>query len=106
MSTLFGCEVRDTQPERGGATNYSTLTCTTTMALNWTMLGPDRTPVPLPHEMTITTVDGAEMILRVPDAPPTQGSSAGGSGGSKTFKATGKVIVTDMRVSFSNSDLP
>jgi hypothetical protein len=69
------------------------------MALNWTMLGPDRTPVPLPHETTITVINsGVEVILRVPDEPPSESSRAGGSGGSKTLKATGKVTVTDQRV--------
>ncbi|KAF7354890.1 hypothetical protein MSAN_01403500 [Mycena sanguinolenta] len=77
------------------------------MALNWTMLGPDRTPVPLPHEITITAIEsGVEMILRVPDAPPSAAASAGGSGGSKTLKATGKVIVTDQRFIFTSASDP
>lgn len=69
------------------------------MALNWTMLSPNRSPVPLPNEMTITSIDsGVELILHVPDAPPSQTAAAGGSGGSKTLKATGKLAVTDQRV--------
>ncbi|KAJ6627359.1 hypothetical protein B0H10DRAFT_1994088, partial [Mycena sp. CBHHK59/15] len=53
---------------------------------------------PLPNESTITTIDsGVEMVLRVPDAPPSQSASAGGSGGSKTLKAMGRISVTDQR---------
>ncbi|KAJ7163805.1 hypothetical protein C8R43DRAFT_988723 [Mycena crocata] len=79
------------------------------MALNWTMLspGPNRTPVPLPNETTITSVDsGVEMLLRIPDAPPTPASTAGGSGGSKTLEATGKISVTDQRFIFTSSSDP
>ncbi|KAF8211618.1 hypothetical protein K438DRAFT_1903527 [Mycena galopus ATCC 62051] len=77
------------------------------MALNWTMLSPDRTPVPLPHEMTITAIDtGVEVVLRVPDAPPSGASSAGGPGGSKTLKATGKATVTDQRFIFTSVSDP
>ncbi|KAJ7067855.1 hypothetical protein C8F01DRAFT_1116003 [Mycena amicta] len=75
------------------------------MALNWTMLSPDnRTPVPLPHEMTITSVDsGVEVILHIPDAPPVSSASSGGSGGSRTLKAIGKASVTDMRFIFTSA---
>ncbi|KAJ7725065.1 hypothetical protein B0H16DRAFT_1589849 [Mycena metata] len=77
------------------------------MALNWTMLGPNKAPVPLPNEMTITTIEsGAEIILRIPDAPPSAGAVAGGSGGSRTLKATGKVTVTDQRFIFTSSSDP
>ncbi|KAJ7087276.1 hypothetical protein B0H15DRAFT_843345 [Mycena belliarum] len=77
------------------------------MALNWTMLGPNRTPVPLPNEMTIANIDGGiELILRVPDAPPAQAATAGGSGGSKTLKAVGKITVTDKRFIFTSVDEP
>ncbi|KAJ7229106.1 hypothetical protein GGX14DRAFT_416711 [Mycena pura] len=77
------------------------------MALNWTMLSPNRTPVPLPNEMTITSVDnGVEMMLRIPDAPPSQSATAGGSGGSKTLKAMGKVSVTDQRFIFTSTSDP
>jgi len=69
------------------------------MALNWTMLNPNRSPVPLPNEMTITAADaGVEVSLNVPDAPPSSTASAGGSGGSKESKAVGKVWLTDQRV--------
>ena len=69
------------------------------MALNWLMLNPDRTPVPLPNEMTITTIDsGVEISITIPDAPPTGSSSAGGSGGVKKLKAQGKCWLTDQRV--------
>ncbi|KAF5387873.1 hypothetical protein D9615_000836 [Tricholomella constricta] len=48
------------------------------MALNWTMLGPDRSPVPLPNEMTITTISSSvELSLTIPDATPTGNSTAG-----------------------------
>ena len=69
------------------------------MALNWTMLNSNRSPIPLPNEMTITTVDaGVEVSLSVPDAPPSSSASAGGSGGCKQFKAMGKLWLTDQRV--------
>jgi hypothetical protein len=70
------------------------------MALNWTMLSEGtRTPVPLPHEMTIVTVEsGGELSLTIPDAPPAGSSSSGGSGGARKLKATGRFWVTDHRV--------
>jgi len=69
------------------------------MALNWAMLSKDRTPVPLPNEMTITTIDtGVEVFLTIPDAPPVGSSAAGGSGGVKKIKAAGKLWLTDQRV--------
>ncbi|KAF7331664.1 hypothetical protein MKEN_00046100 [Mycena kentingensis (nom. inval.)] len=74
------------------------------MALNWAMLSPDRTPVPLPNELTITSVaSGVECILRIPDAPPAADATSGGSGGSKTLKAVGRVEVTDMRFIFTSA---
>ncbi|KAJ7477208.1 hypothetical protein B0H11DRAFT_2158278 [Mycena galericulata] len=77
------------------------------MALNWTMLSPNRSPVPLPNEMTITNIDsGVDMVLRVPDAPPSEAASAGGSGGSKTLKAAGKISVTDQRFIFTSTSDP
>ncbi|KAJ7179561.1 hypothetical protein C8R46DRAFT_1074093 [Mycena filopes] len=77
------------------------------MALNWTMLGPNKAPVPLPDEMTISVIEsGAEVILRIPDAPPAQGAAAGGSGGSRTLKGTGRVTVTDQRFIFTSSSDP
>ncbi len=72
------------------------------MALNWTMLKPDHTPVPLPGELTIMTVEsGAEVSLAVPDTPPTGSSTSGGTGGARKLNGTGKLILTDQRVGFS-----
>jgi hypothetical protein len=72
------------------------------MALNWTMLKPDRTPVPLPGELTIMTVEpGAEVSLAVPDTPPAGSSTSGGSGGTRKLNGTGKLFLTDQRVRFS-----
>lgn len=71
------------------------------MALNWTMLNPNRSPIPLPNEMTITTIDGGvEVSLTVPDVPPSGPASAGGSGGSKKLTAIGNVWLTDKRVRY------
>ncbi|RDB20033.1 hypothetical protein Hypma_012980 [Hypsizygus marmoreus] len=71
------------------------------MALNWTMLNPNRSPVPLPNEMTINAVDaGVELSLTIPDAPPAAESTAGGSGGSRRLKALGKIWLTDQRPTF------
>jgi hypothetical protein len=69
------------------------------MALNWAMLNPNRTPVPLPGEMTIATVDtGVELLLTIPNAPPSADSISGGSGGCKKLKALGRIWLTDQRV--------
>ena len=70
------------------------------MALNWTMLKHDRSPIPLPNEQTITSIEtGADLSLTVPDVPPTTSSStAGGSGGAKKLKASGRIWLTDQRV--------
>ncbi|GBE80166.1 hypothetical protein BKA93DRAFT_116621 [Sparassis latifolia] len=71
------------------------------MALNWTMLSPNRSPVPLPHEMTIRTVDsGVELTLVVTDSPPAGAARSGGSGGSKKLKEQGRLWLTDHRVIF------
>lgn len=75
------------------------------MALNWTMLKPDRTPVPLPGELTIMTVEsGAEVSLIIPDVPPTSSSTSGGSGGGRKLNGTGKLLLTDQRVRSSEAD--
>ncbi|KAG6861945.1 hypothetical protein C0995_009129 [Termitomyces sp. Mi166 len=75
------------------------------MALNWTMLNPNRSPVPLPNEMTITTVDtGVDLSLTIPDSEPVGHETAGGSGGSRKLKALGKIWLTDQRLIFT-SDL-
>ncbi|KAH9998296.1 hypothetical protein BJV77DRAFT_981102 [Russula vinacea] len=72
---------------------------TSAMALNWTMLKPDRTPVPLPGELTIMTVEsGADVSLTVPDEPPTGSSSSGGSGGGRKLNGTGKLVLTDQPI--------
>lgn len=70
------------------------------MALNWAMMNANRTPIPLPGEMTITTVDsGVELQLLIPNAPPVGDSAtAGGSGGCKKLKAMGRIWLTDQRV--------
>ncbi|TEB32199.1 hypothetical protein FA13DRAFT_1662976 [Coprinellus micaceus] len=71
------------------------------MALNWAMLNPNRTPVPLPGEMTIATVDtGVELLLTIPNAPPSADSISGGSGGCKKLKALGRIWLTDQRFVF------
>ncbi|KAF7969929.1 hypothetical protein HWV62_20081 [Athelia sp. TMB] len=71
------------------------------MALNWAMIGPDGTPVPLPHEQTIKTIDsGVELSLTIPDAPPSSSSNAGGSGGTKKLKESGRLWLTDQRPMF------
>lgn len=63
------------------------------------MLKPDRSPVPLPDELTITAVtSNVEVALNIPDAPPTGSSSSGGSGGAKKLKETGALYLTDKRV--------
>ncbi|KAI0306878.1 hypothetical protein B0F90DRAFT_1622760 [Multifurca ochricompacta] len=71
------------------------------MALNWTMLNPNRTPVPLPRESTIMTVDsGVDLSLTIPDVPPTTSATSGGSGGERKLKGTGKLFLTDQRLVF------
>ena len=63
------------------------------------MLNPDRTPVPLPNEITIMKVDsGADVSLTIPDAPPTASAPSGGSGGGRKLKGIGKLFLTDQRV--------
>ncbi|KAH9062266.1 hypothetical protein EDB87DRAFT_1559428 [Lactarius vividus] len=71
------------------------------MALNWTMLNPNRTPVPLPNETTIMTVDsGADVSITIPDTPPTTSATSGGSGGERKLKSIGKLFLTDQRLIF------
>jgi hypothetical protein len=73
------------------------------MALNWTMLNTDRTPVPLPGELMIMTVDsGADVSLTIPDVPPTGSSTSGGSGGGRNMNGIGKLFLTDQRVRSDN----
>lgn len=69
------------------------------MALNWTMLNADRAPVPLPYETIIRSIDsGADIVLSIPDIPPTGSTGSGGSGGVKKLKDTGRLWLTDQRV--------
>ncbi|CAL1700080.1 unnamed protein product [Somion occarium] len=76
------------------------------MSLNWTMLSPDRSPIPLPDELIIRTIDsGAELSLTIPDAPPSRSSTSGGSGGAKKLKEVGRLWLTDQRLIFI-ADLP
>ena len=69
------------------------------MSLNWAMLNPNRSPVPLKNEMTVTTINtGVDLALTIPDVPPSSSSSGGGSGGARRLKALGKIWLTDQRV--------
>jgi len=71
------------------------------MALNWTMLNPDRSLVPLPNEQILNTIEsGVELVLTIPDAPPSSSASAGGSGGSKKMKEKVLLWLTDQRLIF------
>ncbi|KAL5527864.1 hypothetical protein ACEPAG_6665 [Sanghuangporus baumii] len=71
------------------------------MALNWAMLDQRRNPIPLPNEVTVLSIDdGAEVQLFIPNAPPAQGSTAGGTGGEKKLKETGRIYLTDQRLLF------
>ena len=62
------------------------------------MIDEERNPVPLPFEMNIRLLEGAELSLTIPDGPPSGSSTSGGSGGAKKLKSTGKVWLTDQRV--------
>jgi len=75
------------------------------MALNWTMLKPDRSPVPLPNEMTITTVtSGVDFTLTTPHGQSTSASSSGGPAAEGTrLKAMGRFWLTDQRLIFTSS---
>lgn len=70
------------------------------MALNWTMLKPDRSPVPLPNEMIITTINsGVDIALTAPHGQSTSASSSGGPTAEGTrLKAIGRFWLTDQRV--------
>lgn len=68
------------------------------MALNWAMIDEERTPVPLPFEMNIKRIQGAELILTLPDGPPSGPATSGGSGGAKKMKSNGEAWLTDQRV--------
>lgn len=79
---------------------------TPAMALNWTMLSTDRTPVPLPKELMVMTVESGEVSLIIPDVPPTGTSTSGGSGGGRKLDGTGKLFLTDQRVRSSETRVP
>ncbi|KAG8905265.1 hypothetical protein FRB99_000334 [Tulasnella sp. 403] len=70
------------------------------MALNWTMLERG-TPVPLPDERMISTEPKVEIVVKIPDAPPQGGATAGGSGGAgRTLRALGTAWLSDQRFIF------
>ncbi|KAJ8487928.1 hypothetical protein ONZ45_g14148 [Pleurotus djamor] len=72
------------------------------MSLNWAMLNPNRSPIPLPNEQTITTITtGVEVYVNVPNKPPTGNASAGGSGGAMKLKEMGGIWLTDQRLIFT-----
>ncbi|KAF8345617.1 hypothetical protein F5887DRAFT_965917 [Amanita rubescens] len=75
------------------------------MALNWTMLNPDRSPVPLPNEMTITTINsGVDISLTIPDSQPTTSAPSRASPvpGVKKLRAIGRLSLTDQRLVFTS----
>jgi len=80
------------------------------MALNWTMLDPDRSPIPLPDENVVESVDNgtAELTLIMPDPTPPRGNMpSGGSGGvGSKWKEWGNLWLTDQRLIFVSSKLP
>ncbi|TFK18076.1 hypothetical protein FA15DRAFT_675565 [Coprinopsis marcescibilis] len=66
------------------------------MALNWAMLNPNRTPIPLPGEMTITTIDsGVEVTITIPPEwqpppqPPVGGSSSSSAHAAASSSSSG-----------------
>lgn len=71
------------------------------MALNWAMLNPDGSPVPLPKESMIMNIEsGAEIAIFIPDSVPSGAATAGGSGGSKKLQAEGRIFLSDQRVRY------
>ncbi|KAF8687551.1 hypothetical protein AX14_003648 [Amanita brunnescens Koide BX004] len=75
------------------------------MALNWTMLKPDRSPMPLPNEMNIITVNsGVDITLIIPHGPSSSTSSSGvPAADAKRLKAIGRFWLTDQRLIFTSS---
>ncbi|EIW76178.1 hypothetical protein CONPUDRAFT_168759 [Coniophora puteana RWD-64-598 SS2] len=68
------------------------------MALNWTMLDASRSPVPLPHEHTVTSItSGVQLTLQLPASRSNDTPIP-----AKTLKETGKVWLTDMRLIFAS----
>ncbi|CDO69590.1 hypothetical protein BN946_scf184759.g30 [Trametes cinnabarina] len=69
------------------------------MSLNSASITASRQPTPLPHELTIRSVDtGVEVVLQIPDAPSGGSSTSGSSTSSKKLKALGGIWLTDLRV--------
>ena len=65
-------------------------------SINWTMLDEQQNPVPLPGEERVMDIDqGVEITLLIPSSRSTGG--IGGSG--DKLKETGKIWLTDKRVS-------
>lgn len=72
------------------------------MALNWAALTENRTPIPLPNEHTITTVDSGVVVhLDIPDVPPSGTTASGGSGGVNKLRSSGSAWLTEQRVGSS-----
>lgn len=70
------------------------------MALNWAMIDERRDLVPLPNERTVLSIDkGVELTLIIADQPPEGSSTSGGSGGTKKLQESGKLWLTEQRVS-------
>ena len=69
------------------------------MALNWAMLSPDRSPVPLPDEMVIRTINspGAEVVVGIPGPSP--------GAPSKKLTGSGGLWLTDQRVCHVSSSM-
>jgi hypothetical protein len=70
------------------------------MALNWTMLNDDRSPIPLPNEQIIDNISaGAEIALFIPNSLPTDGGPGPSATASpRKIRETGQVWLTDQRV--------
>jgi hypothetical protein len=73
------------------------------MALNWTMLSPERAPVPLPHELIIRTIESpsVDITLFIPSAVHTGSSTSSSSkdpDNEKKISASGGLWLTDQRV--------
>jgi hypothetical protein len=65
------------------------------------ILAPDRSMIPtLDRSEVIKTVvkSGAELILTIPDAPPSASATSGGSGGATRRKELGGIWLTNQRV--------
>ncbi|EKM59991.1 uncharacterized protein PHACADRAFT_250827 [Phanerochaete carnosa HHB-10118-sp] len=87
------------------------------MALNWTMLSPERSPMPLPHELIIRTIDppGADLTLFIPSSigsasrsslAPSSSSNPGVTTNEKRLTAPGGLWLTDTRLIFVSATPP